>query len=101
MEARVLEPHAVLVLQFVDRLRVQLEDVAQSRLIAEAPTVAERRVLELLPTHAPLQEIAESLFVSRNTVKSHTLSIYRKLDVSSRSDAVAKARALGLLRRGV
>jgi LuxR family maltose regulon positive regulatory protein len=100
MDARVLEPHAVLVLQLVDRLGAQLEDVAKSRLIGEAPTVAERRVLELLPTHAPLQEIAESLFVSRNTVKSHTLSIYRKLDVSSRSDAVAKARALGLLRRG-
>jgi ATP/maltotriose-dependent transcriptional regulator MalT len=33
-------------------------------------------------------------------VKSHTLSIYRKLEVSSRSDAVTKARALGLLRHG-
>jgi len=47
------------------------------------PTIAERRVLDFLPTHAPLQEIAETLFVSRNTVKSHTLSIYRKLGVSS------------------
>lgn len=99
-DARVLEPHAALALRFVDRLGEELEDVAQSRLIGEAPTVAERRVLELLPTHAPLQEIAETLFVSRNTVKSHTLSIYRKLDVNSRSDAVTKARALGLLRRG-
>jgi len=100
VDALVLEPHAALALRFVDRLGAELEDVAQSRLNGEAPTVAERRVLELLPTHAPLQEIAETLFVSRNTVKSHTLSIYRKLDVSSRSDAVTKARALGLLRRG-
>jgi LuxR family maltose regulon positive regulatory protein len=100
MDMRVLEPHASLALGFVDRLGEELQDVAQSRLIGEAPTLAERRVLELLPTHAPLQEIAETLFVSRNTVKSHTLSIYRKLDVRSRSDAVTKARALGLIRRG-
>ena len=77
----------------------ELEPVARSPLMGEAPTVAERPVLEVLPTHAPLQEIAETLFVSRNTVKSHTLSICRKLDVSSRRDAVTKARALGLLRR--
>jgi LuxR family maltose regulon positive regulatory protein len=99
-DARVLEPHAELVLRLVDHLGAELAQASQSRLIGEAPTVAERRVLELLPTHAPLQEIAETLFVSRNTVKSHTLSIYRKLDVSSRSDAVTKARSLGLLRRG-
>ncbi len=101
LDACVLEPRAQLVLRLVDRLGARLEDASQSRLTGEAPTIAERRVLELLPTHAPLQEIAETLFVSRNTVKSHTLSIYRKLDVSSRSDAVTKARALGLLRRGV
>jgi len=101
LDACVLEPHAQLVLRLVDRCGTRLEDASRSRLTGEAPTIAERRVLELLPTHAPLQEIAETLFVSRNTVKSHTLSIYRKLDVSSRSDAVTKARALGLLRRGV
>jgi LuxR family maltose regulon positive regulatory protein len=100
VDALVLEPHAALALRFVERLGAEFEHAAQSRLIGEAPTVAERRVLELLPTHAPLQEIAETLFVSRNTVKSHTLSIYRKLDVSTRSGAVTKARALGLLRRG-
>ena len=100
MDARVLEPQAALALTLVDRLGAGLQDVGHARLNGEAPTVAERRVLELLPTHAPLQEIAEALFVSRNTVKSHTLAIYRKLDVRSRSDAVAKARALGLLHRG-
>jgi LuxR family maltose regulon positive regulatory protein len=100
MDARVLEPHAGLVLSLVDRLGADLEVASQSRLLGEAPTVAERRVLELLQTHAPLQEIAETLFVSRNTVKSHARSIYRKLDVSSRSEAVTRARVLGLLRRG-
>ena len=100
LDARVLEPQAALALRLVDRLGAELDDVIRSRLAGEAPTVAERRVLELLPTHAPLQEIAETLFVSRNTVKSHTLALYRKLDVSSRSDAVSKARALGLLRHG-
>jgi LuxR family maltose regulon positive regulatory protein len=100
VDLRVLEPRAALVLALVDRLGAELDDVGRSRLTGEVPTVAERRVLDLLPTHAPLQEIAVTLFVSRNTVKSHTLSIYRKLEVSSRSDAVTKARALGLLRHG-
>jgi hypothetical protein len=52
------------------------------------PVLAGRRALDLLPTHAPLQEIAATLFVSRNTVKSYTHSIYRKLDVRQLADAV-------------
>ncbi len=42
-------------------------------------------------------EIAAALHLSRNTVKSHCTAIYRKLEVSSRSAAVSKARTLGLL----
>lgn len=60
-------------------------------------TTAELRVLAYLPTHLSYQGIAEDLFVSRNTVKSHTVAIYRKLGVASRPDAVDRARALGLL----
>lgn len=60
-------------------------------------TNAEMRVLEQLPTHRSLEEIGEHLYVSRNTVKTHTLSIYRKLGVSSRGDAVARARELALI----
>ena len=47
--------------------------------------------------HLSFPEIAAELFVSRNTVKSQVLSIYRKLGVSSRSKAVDRARDLGLL----
>jgi hypothetical protein len=43
-------------------------------------------------------EIAERLFVSRNTVKTQAISVYRKLGVSSRSEAIARAADLGLVR---
>ena len=64
-------------------------------------TPAELRVLEQLASHRSLGEIGEALYVSRNTVKSHTLSIYRKLSVAGRSQAVEAARALGLIDRAV
>jgi len=63
-------------------------------------TAAERRVLEQLATHRTLAEIGEHLYVSRNTVKTHTVSIYRKLVVSGRSEAVERAVELGLLDSG-
>jgi LuxR family maltose regulon positive regulatory protein len=62
-----------------------------------ALTVAERRVLAYLPMHLSLSEIAKRLYVSRNTVKSQAIAIYRKLAVSSRGAAVARAQDLGLL----
>lgn len=43
-----------------------------------------------------MREIGERLYISRNTVKSQLVSLYRKLGVSSRSEAVARADALGL-----
>jgi LuxR family maltose regulon positive regulatory protein len=60
-------------------------------------TEAERKVLRYLPTHFSIPQLAEQLHLSRHTVKSHTVSIYRKLGVSSRPAAVEMARALGLL----
>lgn len=62
-----------------------------------ALTSAELRVLHYLPTHMPLGLIGERLHLSRNTVKSHTAAIYRKLGASSRAEAVARGRDLGLL----
>jgi LuxR family maltose regulon positive regulatory protein len=60
-------------------------------------TTAELRVLHYLPTNLSLAEIGSRLYVSRYTVKTHCESIYRKLNVGSRSDAVDAARRIGLL----
>jgi LuxR family maltose regulon positive regulatory protein len=60
-------------------------------------TGAELRVLPYLQTHLTMAEIGERLFVSRNTVSSEVTSIYRKLGVSSRNDAVERATSIGLL----
>jgi LuxR family transcriptional regulator, maltose regulon positive regulatory protein len=60
-------------------------------------TGAELRLLTFLPTHLSFREIGARLFVSPNTVKTQAISIYRKLGVSTRSDAVQAARDLRLL----
>jgi LuxR family transcriptional regulator, maltose regulon positive regulatory protein len=60
-------------------------------------TPAELRLLPLLSTHLSFREIAVELGISRNTVKTQAIAVYRKLDVSSRSDAVDRATELGLL----
>ena len=62
-----------------------------------ALTAAELRVLRMLPTHLSFPAIAAQLFVSTNTVKTHVRALYRKLDASSRSAAVAHATAAGVL----
>ena len=64
---------------------------------ASTLTSAELRVLPLLATHLSFPEIGAELFLSPNTVKSQAVSLYRKLGVSSRSQAVARARELALL----
>jgi LuxR family maltose regulon positive regulatory protein len=58
---------------------------------------AELRLLPYLQTYLTVPEIAGRLFLSHNTVRSEVGSIYRKLGVSSRSDAVRYATAVGLL----
>ena len=90
------EPDAVVLHDWADGLQVRL---SQQRRQPDLPelSAAERRVLEQLPTHRSLGEVGDHLCVSRNTVKTHTLSIYRKLFVSGRSEAVDRARELGLL----
>jgi len=63
----------------------------------EAPSEAELAVLRLLAGEKSVRQIGAALFLSPNTVRSHTRAIYRKLGVRSRAAAVARADALGLL----
>jgi LuxR family maltose regulon positive regulatory protein len=60
-------------------------------------TAAELRLLPYMQTHLTLGAIAERLYVSRNTVSTQVSSIYRKLGVCSRREAVAEATAIGLI----
>jgi len=62
-----------------------------------ALTDRELAVLRLLPTRLTQQEIAQELYVSVNTVRTHIQGIYRKLGVASRQEAITHARELGLL----
>jgi LuxR family maltose regulon positive regulatory protein len=63
---------------------------------ASSLTAAELRLLPLLSTHLSLGEIAQQLHVSRDTVKTQTASMYRKLGVSGRGAAVTRASELGM-----
>ncbi len=95
--ARTTNPRAVIALRRLDAVNARLLEVRDTLPSGMSITAAERRVLDLLPTHASMREIAEELFVARNTVKTHALSLYRKLGVSSRTDAVHRARETHLL----
>jgi len=66
------------------------------RILTAPLTDAELRVLKLLPTASPAQ-MAAALYISFNTVKTHLRSIYQKLGVSSRSEAIQRAVELRLL----
>ena len=77
-------------------LRQQTNASASGVVGATALTAAELRLLPYLSTYLSFREIGERVGVSANTIKSQTMSIYRKLDVSSRGDAIARAAAIGL-----
>ena len=66
---------------------------------ASSLTPAELRLVPLLSTRMTMAEMGETLFVSRNTVKTHAIAVYRKLGVSSRNEAVERLAELGLLAR--
>ena len=78
------------------RLRATLATTSARAPGASSLTAAELRLLPLLPTHLSYGEIGDRLHVSKNTVKTQAYSAYRKLGVSSRSEAVVRARELGL-----
>jgi LuxR family maltose regulon positive regulatory protein len=65
--------------------------------VAEPLTERELAVLRLLATRLSNREIGRELYVSVNTVRTHVQAVYRKLEASTRAEAVARARQLGLL----
>ena len=67
---------------------------AAGDVLDEEVSDAEARILRLLSTDLTLRQIGERLYLSVNTVKSHTRSLYRKLDAGSRAEAVERAREL-------
>jgi LuxR family transcriptional regulator, maltose regulon positive regulatory protein len=75
---------------------IQPDPAHSRRVLADPLTAAELRILKLLPTSTYLQ-MADSLYVSRNTVKTHLRSIYHKLGVTSRGEALERAVQLRLL----
>ena len=82
----------------VAELRRLLTTSSQEKTAGSSPlSPAELRLLPYLLTHLTYREIAERLFVSRNTVSTEVSSIFRKLGVSSRGEAVQAATAIGLL----
>jgi LuxR family transcriptional regulator, maltose regulon positive regulatory protein len=80
-------------------LRRELERPAGANGSGQRLTPAERRLLPLLTTHLTFREIGELLQISRNTVKTQAICTYRKLGVSSRSEAIERAIELGLVDR--
>lgn len=77
--------------------RGQTVFLAEGRRGAMGLSERERTVLELLAGGATNPEIADSLHLSKHTVKEHTSAVYRKLGVRNRTEAVRRAQRLGLL----
>jgi LuxR family maltose regulon positive regulatory protein len=98
--ARQCTAHAALIVSILDVLgrgrKPGAPPVEQSHLL-EPLSKGEIRVLRYLPTSMSVPEIAEELYLSENTVRTHTRHIYRKLGAHRRRDAVERARVLDLL----
>jgi LuxR family transcriptional regulator, maltose regulon positive regulatory protein len=91
-------PDAVVLAQWLDDGWAQADSFSSAAILGPTSlTTAELRVLRLLPTHLSFREIAGRLHVSANTIKTQAHAVYRKLDASSRTEAVASARRLGLV----
>ena len=89
---------AVVLLQWLEDGWGQADSFSSAAILGPTSlTTAELRVLRLLPTHLSFREIAGRLHVSTNTIKTQAHAVYRKLDASSRTDAVSSARRLGLV----
>lgn len=75
---------------------LELAPTAATSILGEPLTTRERVVLAELSEDVTLEDIARRLFVTRNTVKSQVRSVYRKIGVSTRAEAVAWAHAAGI-----
>jgi LuxR family transcriptional regulator, maltose regulon positive regulatory protein len=88
---------ASILLARLERLEQRLASRSRKAAPAEPLTHREVAVLRLLSGTLSLREIGQELYLSQNTIKTHTQAIYRKLDVSSRHDAIARGRRIGIL----
>ena len=97
--SRLRSTHASLISEILDLLAGRTSAVRpdDAEPLQEPLTGGELRVLRYLPTNLPAPEIAAELFVSLNTIRTHLRNIYAKLGVHGRTDAVKRARELGLL----
>ena len=77
--------------------RVRGQAAPRSHVVVEDLSQRELAVLRLLPSELSLREIAGTLYISHNTVKTHAQRIYRKLGADTRAEAIARARELRLL----
>jgi LuxR family maltose regulon positive regulatory protein len=98
----ILIPPASRAVAFAARVRERFVcqlPASGTRADVESPplTLSELAVLRLLPSYLTNQEIADALFLSVNTVKTHLRSVYRKLGVTSRRSAIARGRRLHLV----
>jgi LuxR family transcriptional regulator, maltose regulon positive regulatory protein len=89
------DPYLAEVLSHIIGARIRPQ--AGSAEVLEPFTDREREVLGYLPSHLAQHEIATAMYISLNTVKTHTKAVYRKLGAGSRSQAVDLARAHGLI----
>jgi LuxR family maltose regulon positive regulatory protein len=91
--------HAALTAQILDLLAgtKPAPPPTEPQRLSEPLSSSETRILRYLPTNLTTPEIAGQLFLSVNTVKMHIRHLYTKLGAHHRSQAVARARALGLL----
>jgi LuxR family maltose regulon positive regulatory protein len=78
-------------------LRLVTQPQSTGMAVGEVLTAREQAVLGLLTSGLSAREIGDELGVSRNTIKTHTKSLYRKLGATGRRQAVARGRQLGLL----
>src|SRR5204862_978847 len=92
-------PHVGVLVDETDALEREAETIPEAAGAGAGLTPAELRLLPFLATHLSFREIGERLFVSRNTIKTQAISVYRKLGVTSRSEAIECAARLGLVER--